>query len=390
MTIKIWDNIAGWVSQKSLKIYNGTAWATAKKGWIYGVKPGDPAPLWHQFYPEYPVNTASPSISGNTAAGSVLSCSTGTWTSTDAYVPTSYSYQWKKGGVDISNQVLSTYTTVSGDVGSAITCSVTATNERGNTTVASSNSITVTSSSYTVTWNANGGSVSPPSSTVNAGSAINPTPTPTRANYTFNGWYNATSGGSLITTGGASYTPTSSTTLYAQWTLIQYTVTWNPNGGSVSPTSSTVNAGSSVTAPTPTRSGYTFNEWRDVSFGDPTVTVAAGGSYTPSYNITFYARWTASSGTAPSTPTNLFNQYSGGPTWTGSWTASTGTTPITYYWTLYQSASSGGSITATASGNTTGTSFSQSMNSANGLWAYFTVYASNSAGNSGTATSSWA
>jgi hypothetical protein len=95
-------------------------------------------------------------------------------------------------------------------------------------------------------------------------------------------------------------------------------------------------------------------------------------------------------GTAPSTPTNALNSYSSGPVWTGSWTASTGTAPITYYWTLYQSQSNGGSITAQQSGNTTSTTFTQSMNSANGLWAYFTVYAQNSSGTSGTATSNWA
>ncbi|MFN9955525.1 MAG: hypothetical protein ACK55I_20705, partial [bacterium] len=102
--------------------------------------------------------------------------------------------------------------------------------------------------------------------------------------------------------------------------------------------------------------------------------------------------WTAPGGggaTAPSTPTNATNTYSTGPSWTGTWTASTGSTPITYYWTLYQSSSNGGTINSTASGNTTGTSFTQSMNSGNGLWAYFTVYASNSAGNSGVATSNW-
>jgi len=95
-------------------------------------------------------------------------------------------------------------------------------------------------------------------------------------------------------------------------------------------------------------------------------------------------------GTAPSTPTGLSNSYASGPSWTGSWSASSGTATITYFWTLYQSQSNGGSITTTASGSTTGTSFTQSMSSANGLWAYFTVYASNSFGTSGTATSPWA
>lgn len=43
-------------------------------------------------------------------------------------------------------------------------------------------------------------------------------PTPTRAGYIFNGWYTAASGGTRIE--GTSYTPTSNTTLYAQWTAI--------------------------------------------------------------------------------------------------------------------------------------------------------------------------
>ncbi|MDR2541274.1 MAG: InlB B-repeat-containing protein [Candidatus Peribacteria bacterium] len=41
---------------------------------------------------------------------------------------------------------------------------------------------------------------------------------PTRANYTFNGRYTATSGGTKRGNAGATYTPTASETLYAQWT----------------------------------------------------------------------------------------------------------------------------------------------------------------------------
>ncbi len=207
-------------------------------------------------------------------------------------------------------------------------------------------------------------------------------------------WYVAVrSVSSLTNTGSGPSSTISAWSSPVQFTVSQptYTVTWNANGGSVSPSSSTVNQGSSVTAPTPTRSGYTFVRWTDTPSGDYTYTVLAGGSFTPPYSITMYARWqVVSSGTAPSTPTGLSNSYASGPSWTGSWSASSGTATITYYWTLYQSQSNGGAITATASGSTTGTSFTRSMSSANGLWAYFTVYASNSYGTSGTATSSWA
>ena len=171
-----------------------------------------------------------------------------------------------------------------------------------------------TANTYTVTYNYNSGTGTPASASVQYPGSVT-LPTPTRTNYTFNGWYTASSGGTFVGNGGSSYTPTSNITLFAQWTIIQYTVTWNANGGSVTPTSNIVNAGSAVTAPTPTRTGYTFSTWRNpLSGGDP-ITVAAGGSYTPTANITFYAIWTintytvsynsngATSGTAPANQT---------------------------------------------------------------------------------------
>lgn len=160
-----------------------------------------------------------------------------------------------------------------------------------STTSAFSAAITTSPIQYTVTWNANGGTVSPTSSTVNAGSSVT-APTPTRTNYTFNGWYTAASGGSFVVGAGGSYTPSSSITLYAQWTIIQYTVTWDANGGTVSPTSSTVNAGSSVTAPFATRSGFNFLGWYNASTGGSFI-VDGGISYTPTSSITLYARWSA-------------------------------------------------------------------------------------------------
>ena len=50
--------------------------------------------------------------------------------------------------------------------------------------------------------------------------------------------------------------------LYAVWAANQYTVTFNPNGGTVSPTSQPVVYGRAYGAlPTPTRTGYTFAGW---------------------------------------------------------------------------------------------------------------------------------
>ena len=43
-------------------------------------------------------------------------------------------------------------------------------------------------------------------------------PTPTRTGYAFAGWYPSATGGSKVGDGGAKYTPTAATTLYAHWT----------------------------------------------------------------------------------------------------------------------------------------------------------------------------
>ncbi len=257
---------------------------------------------------------------------------------------------------------------------------------------------------YTVTYNANGGTVSPTSATVNAGSSVT-LPTPSRSGYTFNGWYTSSSGGSYVGGGGSSYTPSSSITIYAQWSVIQYTVTWNANGGSVSPSSNTVNAGSSVTAPTPTRSGYTFVRWTNTPSGDYTYTVLAGGSFTPPSSITMYARWQlVPSGTAPATPTNGGGTYSTGTNYTTNATftrSASGTTPITYYWSVDSGSWNGSTWTSSTGGSgwNSGTISSSTLGgtqsipqqawnaSIYGVWARYQVYASNGISpNSGTLT----
>ena len=116
-------------------------------------------------------------------------------------------------------------------------------------------------------------------------------PNDTRAGYTFNGWYTAASGGTKIGDAGTPYKPTENVTLYAQWTRIQYTVTYNANGGEVSPASETVYAGDSVTLPTPTRTGYDFTGWYTAASGGTKID-DAGAPYTPTANITLYAQWT--------------------------------------------------------------------------------------------------
>ena len=187
----------------------------------------------------------------------------------------------------------------------------------GTTTYAAGTKLTVTSDmnltaqwTCTVTYDANGGSVSPTSETVNPGDSVT-LPTPTRANYTFDGW----SDGTTTYAGGASYTVNGNVTLTAQWTIIQYTVTYDYNGGSGSPASETVNAGSATTLPTPTRTGYNFSSW-----SDGTNTYAGGASYTVNGNVTLTAQWTAINYTITITTSDK------GGSWSGPSTATYGST----------------------------------------------------------------
>ena len=145
-------------------------------------------------------------------------------------------------------------------------------------------------SAYTVTYNANGGTVSPASDTVDASGNVT-LPTPTWAGHRFDGWYTAASGGTSVGAAGATYAPSSSTTVYAHWTA--YTVTFNANGGTVSPSSATAGNDGTVTLPTPSaRTGYDFDGWYTAATGGSSVG-EAGDSYTPTSSSTVYAHWTA-------------------------------------------------------------------------------------------------
>jgi len=71
-------------------------------------------------------------------------------------------------------------------------------------------------STYIITFNPNGGSVTTTNKTVTNGSTYGTLPTPTKDGYTFTGWYTATSGGTQITS-STIVNLTGNQTLYARW-----------------------------------------------------------------------------------------------------------------------------------------------------------------------------
>jgi len=81
-----------------------------------------------------PVNTSPPVISGTATVGSTLTSTVGNWT----YVPTSYAYQWLRGGTTmIPGATAATYVLQAADSGQSISMRLTATNAAGSTPIVS-------------------------------------------------------------------------------------------------------------------------------------------------------------------------------------------------------------------------------------------------------------
>ena len=103
------------------------------------------------------------------------------------------------------------------------------------------NPVTVKSLTHTITFNANGGSVSPASAVTGADGKLTSLPTPTHSSMNFNGWFTAATGGTAVTTDTVY---TADTTIYAHWT-------YNGSGSSGSGSSGGGSSSSSSTTTYP-------------------------------------------------------------------------------------------------------------------------------------------
>ena len=146
-----------------------------------------------------------------------------------------------------------------------------------------------------VTFDANGGNFAETGSTEITDFFDVMPERPAKEHYTFAGWFTAADGGVEVTE--ISEVSTGSI-VYAQWTVNQYTITFDTAGGSEI-AAITQDYGTAVSAPAnPTRSGYTFDGWSpavpSTMPGEDVTCVAqwtrvssggGGGSYNPSYTI---------------------------------------------------------------------------------------------------------
>ena len=142
-----------------------------------------------------------------------------------------------------------------------------------------------TANTYTVTFDSTGGSeVTTKTIVVLYSEQLGDMPVPIRTGYFFRGWYDAPVEGKCYGNsdgkGTSRYDKTENCTLYAQWEINRYTITFDTAGGSeIAPI--TQDYDTAITAPAdPTREGYTFIGW-DMEI--PTTM--------PAENMTVTAQW---------------------------------------------------------------------------------------------------
>ena len=192
---------------------------------------------------------------------------------------------------------------------------------------------------YTVSYDANGGSGVPDSQTKNYKETLTLSNTiPIKEGYTFLGWSTSKTATSATYGAGGSYTANVSTTLYAVWSANSYAISYTLNGGTsgtYAPTSGTY--GSVVTISNPTKTVTVI--------GNANGTGATVGSNTSKAQT--FAGWTASN-------LNTSTAYYGTSSSlvTTSWSNSATKVTAQYFKNL---ASSGNTVTLTA--NWTAVSF---------------------------------
>ncbi|MBQ9493831.1 MAG: InlB B-repeat-containing protein [Oscillibacter sp.] len=141
---------------------------------------------------------------------------------------------------------------------------------------------------YTVFFNANGGTVDPNSKEVRDSEKYGELPIPTRTNYSFDGWYTSTDGGTKITE-NSTVNLSGNQTLYAHWNYnpVRYTVSFNANGGTVDPNSKEVMDSEKYgELPIPKKDHYQFDGW----FTEDGQQITSASDVIPG-DQTLYARW---------------------------------------------------------------------------------------------------
>lgn len=150
--------------------------------------------------------------------------------------------------------------------------------------------------SYTIKYNANGGTGAPGNQTKYYGVNLKlSTVKPTRTGYSFQGWALTEAdadAGTWYYAAGATCGKNENLTLYATWKANTYVVTYDANGGTGAPENQTKTHDVTLKLSTtiPKRTNYNFLGWATPK-GSTTVTYAAGANYASNATLNLYAVW---------------------------------------------------------------------------------------------------
>lgn len=152
-----------------------------------------------------------------------------------------------------------------------------------------------TPTTYTVKYDANGGTGAPSNQTKKQGESLTiSTAKPTKTGYTFTSWNTKKDGTGTKYDIGASYTVDAELTLYAQYkeNTVTYAVKYDANGGENAPKEQTKTKGKELVLSTtvPTKEGYKFVNWNTKKDGTGT-SYNAGSKYTTEASVTLYAQY---------------------------------------------------------------------------------------------------
>ena len=150
---------------------------------------------------------------------------------------------------------------------------------------------------YTVSYNANGGTGAPGNQTKTYNVSLTLSSTvPTRAGYTFLGWSTNASATSATYAAGGVYTNNAAVALYAIWKPNQYNISYDANGGTGVPSPQTKIHGTTLilSSTIPERYGYSFLGW-SIDQSATTATYSAGGKFDYNGSVMLYAVWSANS-----------------------------------------------------------------------------------------------
>ena len=173
-------------------------------------------------------------------------------------------------------------------------------------------------STYTITFNANGGTVSFPTAVTDTNGKLTTLPTPIRKGYTFDGWYTSLEGGNTV---DVSNIYTADTVLYAHW-VVEEVPPVNPpayedtyyisisrsDNGSIIPTARNAAPGDRVTLYAHPDAGYALDTLtvKDIRGRSITLRSLGGNAYSflmPSARVTVDASFVKTQADAPvSTP----------------------------------------------------------------------------------------